>query len=59
MIVDYGPRYWLCAQSYIEDHHDDKAYGEGDGARVGVFALLRLGDKLLNNNIEHGARGEG
>ena len=58
--------YWIfvgffifLSQCYIQDHHNDKAYSKGYSADVGVFALLGLGDKLLDNNIEHSTCREG
>ena len=47
------------AECHVEYHHHHKADGKGHSARVGVFALLRLGDKLLDNDIEHCSRREG
>ena len=47
------------AECYVEYHHHHKADGKGHSARIGVFALLRLGDKLLDNDIEHCSRREG
>ena len=47
------------AECHVEYHHHHKADGKGHSARIGVFALLRLGDKLLDNDIEHCSRREG
>ena len=42
----------------VEHHHDYKSYRKSDSTDVGVLSARGLGDKLFNNNIEHGTRRE-
>ena len=47
------------AECHVQYHHQNETHGKGYCARVGVFALLGLGDKLLDNDIEHCTRRKG
>ena len=46
------------AEGGVEAHHDDEPGGEGDCADVGVRLAGHFGDKLLNDDVDHGAGGE-
>ena len=38
---------------HVEYHHQDKADGKSDGAEITVLTAGGLGDKFLDNYIEH------
>ena len=49
----------LSPQHHIKHHHEDKAKGEADGAKVGVLALTGFGNELFYHHIHHGTSGKG
>ena len=51
--VHFSPFSLFLSQCDIEYHHNNKAYGKGDSTNIGVLALLGLGDKFLDNDVEH------
>ena len=46
------------AQRHIQRHHQAEADGEQQHAHVGVLSGRHVGDQLLDDHIEHGARGK-
>ena len=46
-------------QRHVEKHHQGKAEGGTDGTDIAVLAHLRLGDKFLNDDVNHCAGGKG
>ena len=43
-------------QGDIERHHETESDGERNDTDIGMLALRHLGDQILNDDIEHGAR---
>ena len=53
-----GTFFHTLSQRHIQDHHQGKAHGKGNGAKVGVLTLAHLRDQLLHHHVQHGACGK-